>query len=202
MKRRRSKADPWKEVLEQHITSERPADGALGRGRPGRPWLVGGAALIAVLVVVIGVLTALTLINYGRANDNLERAERWQERSTELSVLVEERTRGLNRQTARLNVASNRLRSARRSVVRSEEDVETLEQRQRELAAEKADVEDEREQLRQAASAFEQCEIELISLLDGVLGGYATQADLNAAAAICTEAEEAFASAQATSGAP
>ena len=44
----------------------------------------------------------------------------------------------LNRQTARLNVASTRLRAARRAIARSEQDVKELAARQREFANEKA----------------------------------------------------------------
>lgn len=190
--------DAWTLVLERHVGRPPPGDPPSGGGvRVPRAWLVAAGVAGVLLVAAVGVLAALAVVNHGRADENLDRATAWRDRSEELQRLVGERTRDLNRQTARLNVASNRLRSARASIRRSEQDVAALEVRQRELAAEKAAVEDERAQLEiqqdlllDAAVQIGECNAALIDLYnaggaDGVL------ADL--ASAECSEAEGAVA---------
>ena len=200
----RRKRDPWDRVLAEHITTEMPA----GKGRPwsssdlDRRWLIGGAAAVAVLLVAVGVLAALTVINNSRASQNLERADRWQERSEELSDLVSVRTRSLNRQTARLNVASNRLRSARRSIQRSEADVATLEQRQSELADEKAAIEDERGDLATVVVRLDACRLAVVDAYNELNAGFDPGVLVDTANATCAEAETVADAYLATYGAP
>lgn len=135
--------DPWAAALARHFTDPEPPR------RRHQVTLSGALLVIAVvglvaLVAGTAVLATLAVLNHRRADENLSRAIVWQGRSDELQELVGDRTKALNRQTARLAIASDRLRKARTAIARSEEDVATLQTRQRELAAEKAAVEDER----------------------------------------------------------
>ena len=124
--------------------------------------------------------------------ENHDRADRWRDRSVVLQDLVADRTRGLNRQTARLNVASTRLRDARRAIGESEQDVVLLEARQRELANEKAQVEDERAALLSAAGQLESCNAGMESLIQVISSGLEPDpAELGGLVTVCDAADAA-----------
>lgn len=109
-----------------------------------------------------------------------------------LQDLVATRTKALNRQTARLNVASKRLREARNAIDRSEEDVANLEVRQRELANEKAQVEDQRAALLRTASQLQACNSGLGQLIQVLAGGLSpNQTDVDNVIVVCDGANQA-----------
>lgn len=174
--------DPWRVALERHFAppGEPPPPAASGA----RQVALTRSRLAAAALVLLGLLTAVGVLGYlavdGRsaAAENARRAEGWRDRSVRLQDLVADRTRALNRQTARLNLAANRFRSARAALRRSEADVAQLEDRQRELAAEKAAVEDERgalalerEALRGVAARLVGCNSALFDLYADATAG-------------------------------
>jgi hypothetical protein len=182
--------DPWDEALRRHVSGAREEEPATSprRGvRLGVPWLV------ALGVAVLALAGAAAYLGWV-ADENAERAERWRERSVVLQDLVADRTRALNRQTARLNAAADRLQEARDLIARSEEDVAALELRQRELADEKAQVEDERAALIGVATRLEDCNEGLADLLQVVASDLPVPpAEVDRVAAACSSANQAVA---------
>jgi septal ring factor EnvC (AmiA/AmiB activator) len=174
--------DPWRDALDRHI-GEAPAAGPPpGRWRRRLPWLLLAAAVAALVAVSVVAVLAVS--------ENRDRAEGWQARAELLQDLVGDRTRALNRQTARLNVAATRLRQARTAIDRSEADVRDLEARQRELADEKARVEDDRLAMEQVARLLDDCRTGLRVMLDDVTGGLEPDgAVAQSTAAACAEAD-------------
>jgi hypothetical protein len=152
-----------------------------------RRLLVGAIALAIGLLVVVGGLAGYV------AWENRARADRWEERATDLETNVEslndllvERSESLNERTEELNAVAAKVQDAERTIARSESDVRSLERRQRRLANEKAQVEDARaalaleaEALGEVAGAFITCKQGLDRLL-----GYVLADDLGAANAI------------------
>ncbi len=197
-KRKAPPGDEWRQVLDRHIAGEPteplPAAQATAhvRRRLSTALLVGGVALIVLLLAGGGYLGYLAM-------ENNDRADRWRDRSTAEHSLVEKRTEALNRQTARLNVASTRLRDARRALARSERDAEALAARQTELAAEKAQVEDERaalelrqQDLIEVANSLNSCSIGLAGLVDTFAQGfYPATGEYESTASECQAAEAA-----------
>lgn len=157
--------DPWREALEKWTTVEvdlpepEPRPRVLGR----RHIVIASSvcALLLALSIAGGVLTYL----------NRQNADKWRDRSEALQELVAERTKALNRQTARLNVAARNLRKAQVAIARSEDDVAALEQRQRALANEKAQVEDQRAELVGLAQAMATCNDILVTVANGLIDG-------------------------------
>lgn len=175
--------DPWDEALRRHV-----ADAPGEEPPPPRR----GVSWLAVLGVAVVALAGAAAYLGWVADENADRAERWRERSIVLQDLVADRTRALNRQTARLNTAATRLREARDAIARSEEDVANLEVRQRELADEKAQVEDERAALLGLAGQLDACNEGLAQLLQSVAGGLpAAPAEVDQVAAACSAANQA-----------
>jgi septal ring factor EnvC (AmiA/AmiB activator) len=176
--------DPWEQALDRHIAGAGGGDGGrpAGAWRRRLPWVV--AAVCAVALVAVAVVAVLAV------GENRDRADGWRERSEVLQDLVADRTRALNRQTARLNVAATRLRQARSAIARSEADVRTLEERQRELADEKARVEDDRLLLEGAAELLDRCRTGLQESLDALAAGLEPDPALTeSTAAACAEAD-------------
>lgn len=182
--------DPWDEALRRHVAAtpgNEPPPGPLRGVRLGVPWLV------ALGVAVLALAGAAAYLGWVAA-ENADRAERWRDRSIVLQDLLADRTRALNRQTARLNAAADRLREARDLIARSEEDVAALELRQRELADEKAQVEDERAALIGVATRLEDCNEGLAELLQVVASDLpVAPADVDRVAAACSSANQAMA---------
>ena len=185
--------DPWTEVLDRHFAvpspaSEPPAgapDGRTVRVTPLR--LAVAAGVLAVLLAAVGVLAYV-------AAENRSRADAWLGRSRALEDVVADRTRALNRQTARLNAAAATLREAQAALARSEADVQELERRQRELASEKAQVEDERAMLRDIAGKLDGCRSGLLLLLRLVVDQVAPDPSLvSDVAGDCNAADAAMA---------
>lgn len=152
--------DPWQTAITQHFATGHAGAGEEppGEGEPSGKrtlaysvhvgWIVGGAAVLALALIGAGYLGFLAVRNHDTANE-------WRDRSVALEGLVADRTKALNRQTARLNTASKKFRASQRSIRRSERDVAELEDRQRELAAEKTLLEDDQAALSQAQAALE-----------------------------------------------
>ena len=200
-------ADPWATALERHFAAPSPP--------PRRQVTLTGASLVLAIIGAVAlaagvaVLATLAVVNYQRADENHARAVGWQDRSEQLQDLVGERTKALNRQTARLNVASNRLRRARVAIDRSEEDVADLQVRQRELAAEKAAVEDERaflalerEALGDVATKLARCNSVMFDFILASDGGYLTTGHAVRVQQRCSEAQAAVDGYSSTVGAP
>jgi len=167
-----------------------------GRAGISRLWVIGMVAGAVILLGVGGFMGYLAVENH-------DRADRWRDRSVVLQDLVADRTRALNRQTARLNVASTRLRHARRAIGESEQDVAQLEARQRELANEKAQVEDERVALLSTAGQLDSCNDGMSSLIEIISGGFQPDpVELNDLVAVCNAADDAVNSYVQTYGSP
>ena len=185
----RRATDPWDEALRRHVAGAPGGEPQPPRRgvRLGVPWLVALGVAVAALA---GAAAYLGWV----ADENADRAERWRERSILLQDLVADRTRALNRQTARLNAAADRVQEARDLIARSEEDVAALELRQRELADEKAQVEDERAALIGVATRLEDCNEGLAELLQVVASDLPVPpAEVDRVAAACSSANKAVA---------
>ena len=195
--------DPWHDALDRWTTQDlsaltQPLDGAPAGltqepGAPG-PRMVAlttprVVAVSAVAAVLLGAVAAGGVLTY----TNRQRADDWRDRSVALQDLVAERTKALNRQTARLNVASTTLRKARGSITRSEKDVAQLELRQRELANEKAQIEDQRAQLEVVTGSLGTCNTGLREVIDAIGTGVdLSTVDLTPLAQTCQRADGAL----------